>query len=61
MERGYARPRRTATARCRALRAAALRRLQAGANQAQTPTGALADAVTSHQAAMWRLATRALE
>eukprot|EP00969_Alexandrium_andersonii_P236504 10441005-Alexandrium_andersonii.AAC.1 len=37
------------------------RRAQAGAAWAEPPTETLAAAITAHQAAMWRLATRALD
>eukprot|EP00969_Alexandrium_andersonii_P159691 7055658-Alexandrium_andersonii.AAC.1 len=61
MEPGRGRTPRSAIARRRALRAAALRRLRAGAPFATPPSEELAAAVASHHAALWRLATRAIE
>eukprot|EP00969_Alexandrium_andersonii_P013477 588644-Alexandrium_andersonii.AAC.1 len=61
MEPGRGWTPRSATARRRALRAAALRRLQAGASFAMPPSEELAAAVASHHAALWRLAARAID
>eukprot|EP00969_Alexandrium_andersonii_P073582 3245078-Alexandrium_andersonii.AAC.1 len=61
MDSGKARPYRSATARRHALRAAVLRRMQAGVRRARSPAEELTDAVAAHHAAMWRLATRAIE
>eukprot|EP00969_Alexandrium_andersonii_P134510 5951073-Alexandrium_andersonii.AAC.1 len=60
METGRGRAPRSATARRRALRAAALRRLRTGAF-VTPPFGELTAAIASHHAALWRLATRAIE
>eukprot|EP00969_Alexandrium_andersonii_P335995 14850921-Alexandrium_andersonii.AAC.1 len=60
METGRGRTPRSVTARRRALRAAALRRLWTGAF-VTPPCGELTAAVASHHAALRRLATRAVE
>eukprot|EP00969_Alexandrium_andersonii_P214806 9486613-Alexandrium_andersonii.AAC.1 len=61
MEPGRGRTPRWATARRRALRAAALRRLRTGVSLVTPPSEELAAAVARHHAALWRLAARAIE